>query len=939
MAPKRKSSSKKSQATQPTITEHVLPLPKKPMELIGKQIGVPGAYWEGRMSEEEKKQLYKCTVRDFKLLHKFPLAQVMEAAVSLQEMGVSGTGSTEHGDASGEVFWMPYNPTFLQYYYATFPENLPSPATNPTIDLEPIVIDGSSGAPPKPDVIDAFPRVRLGRAPVMGFMAITADTLVEMGSKAGQYKATFECIIKHEDGSTCGVRTGIYHKKDRAVSTSNLINHMRNCAPGCPAHKAALAIVEKSSKNCVEIDGETHIIQNFSEAFSYAAAPSAARVTSCVHLAHLSYLSPRILCVRHHVDFMYMLARGVLSQKTARNAEFRSYVQGYEPRASFPHSQTIHRLVETVHDLQKAERIGRIARRKVQYRGQTCLGIQLDMWTDTDTHTAFACVSATEVQEPQSGMDDPQLFLTSEIIEFCVFPFSSKTGENIKKWLLGVLSSNGIDHSMVSGVTPDGAADGQCGLSLIPTLAEKVDTCILHQLQRSILFSLGLAGVTSKNPELKQLLRKHSRVVMLSRQSLSVGKAIRMAQINAGVPDHALTSTVATMVTRWGNQYQQLTRNCTLRLAIDPTVEAYKKANKGEKEAIVETDESEGSGGSKVGAAVAANDIGLDAADWEKTQDVEAHLEYLFQIKETIEYRSYCTGAQAMMLLHDVKDNFCHADASLSIKSFPLSLSVAHRVREIEVKQQDDVTEVINIARRVMKEEVQKRNFDARPSNSRLVQCFMSKQMDAKIYLSVAQYQLAETLYKQLLREAQYILEQSTAKPSSSASPPEKKAKTDATTVGNGMLFRGMTNLPKDEQEAAVGAAVRADDEAAFQFDPVAVEIQRWSYLAPEELQQFYTTDGLLNEFKMLWHLRHRFPLHMVVFKLTACHLPHEANVERYFSRAGALSDPNMNPDFLGKLVMVGANQKRYAPSVQSIKEHFFTKYRGKGGEHEDNAE
>jgi len=24
---------------------------------------------------------------------------------------------------------------------------------------------------------------------------------------------------------------------------------------------------------------------------------------------------------------------------------------------------------------------------------------------------------------------------------------------------------------------------------------------------------------------------------------------------------------------------------------------------------------------------------------------------------------------------------------------------------------------------------------------------------------------------------------------------------------------------------------------------------------------------------------------------------------------------------------------------VQSIKEHFFTKYRGKGGEHEDNAE
>ena len=37
------------------------------MELIGKQIGFPGAYWEGSISEEEKKQLYKCTVRDNKL--------------------------------------------------------------------------------------------------------------------------------------------------------------------------------------------------------------------------------------------------------------------------------------------------------------------------------------------------------------------------------------------------------------------------------------------------------------------------------------------------------------------------------------------------------------------------------------------------------------------------------------------------------------------------------------------------------------------------------------------------------------------------------------------------------------------------------------------------------------------------------------------------------
>ena len=112
--------------------------------------------------------------------------------------------------------------------------------------------------------------------------------------------------------------------------------------------------------------------------------------------------------------------------------------------------------------------------------------------------------------------------------------------------------------------------------------------------------------------------------------------------------------------------------------------------------------------------------------------------------------------------------------------------------------------------------------------------------------------------------------------------PPEKKAKIDTTAEDKGMLFRGVSNLPKDQKEAAAGATAAAD-EAAFQFDPVAIEIERWKYFAPE---QFYTTDGLLNEFKMMWHLRFRFPLHYIVFKMTASHLPHEANVEQLFSRS-----------------------------------------------------
>ena len=48
-------------------------------------------------------------------------------------------------------------------------------------------------------------------------------------------------------------------------------------------------------------------------------------------------------------------------------------------------------------------------------------------------------------------------------------------------------------------------------------------------------------------------------------------------------------------------------------------------------------------------------------------------------------------------------------------------------------------------------------------------------------------------------------------------------------------------------------------------------EIQRWKYITPEEINEFRCPDGLLNEFKMFWHLRHRFPLHFLVFKQIAC--------------------------------------------------------------------
>ena len=128
MPPKRKSTKK-----QQPITELALPLLKRPLEQIGKQINVPGSFWNGRMSTDERSTLYKCTVRDFTHTHKFSGEQAPRAAFELQEMCVTGTGITEQGDSSGEIFCMPY-PTFLGFFYKTFPEMMPQPGNKRAAD-------------------------------------------------------------------------------------------------------------------------------------------------------------------------------------------------------------------------------------------------------------------------------------------------------------------------------------------------------------------------------------------------------------------------------------------------------------------------------------------------------------------------------------------------------------------------------------------------------------------------------------------------------------------------------------------------------------------------------------------------------------------------------------------------------------------------------------
>ena len=90
------------------------------------------------------------------------------------------------------------------------------------------------------------------------------------------------------------------------------------------------------------------------------------------------------------------------------------------------------------------------------------------------------------------------------------------------------------------------------------------------------------------------------------------------------------------------------------------------------------------------------------------------------------------------------------------------------------------------------------------------------------------------------------------------------------------------------------------------EFDTVTDEIRRWSSLSGDECQRF-VEHGVLNEFEMMCQLRALFPFHFFVFKQTVprSHLAVEANVEQVFSRAGQLSEVNLDPDALTDMASI----------------------------------
>ena len=209
------------------------------------------------------------------------------------------------------------------------------------------------------------------------------------------------------------------------------------------------------------------------------------------------------------------------------------------------------------------------------------------------------------------------------------------------------------------------------------------------------------------------------------------------------------------------------------------------------------------------------------------------------------------------------------------------------------------------------------------PSQSRMIQLYLSKQADIIDIVPQEWVPTAKAFYLRALRKASQMRRHTTQRNSSRKSP--------------GVKSQREKKLRKKADLAAVdlfasapegGSPAQGPGDPSEPEDAVLKEVREWAALPQAEIAA-HTRGSLVDEFSLLSSLKSKFPLHHTVFMQVSSDLPHEGNAKNIFSGAKHRSDPNMQPSMLRLLTKTTANKSKYKPSASTIWARYQEKYKG----------
>ena len=271
-------------------------------------------------------------------------------------------------------------------------------------------------------------------------------------------------------------------------------------------------------------------------------------------------------------------------------------------------------------------------------------------------------------------------------------------------------------------------------------------------------------------------------------------------------------------------------------------------------------EQSEASSDSKAGVVVPASEMGVGEEAWESGRELVAFLEQPYTTKQAVEHLWWLHAGQALMLMRDLV-MACAPESPLHVLQFPATASMAHRDRATERIPASQISEMIVTCRSVLQDQLTARFFTDRPSNARLVLCYMSKSLPIDAYLPKPWVNLAKTLYLQWLRTCLDLHLASERRQGGCSTPDAFKRPRSSG------LFR---HLGVDAGGGECGGDVGGPEHGLLQ-----AEVASWANLDPATLDLHRHANGLVNEFALAYRTRDTHPGHFLLFRqaMPACQM------------------------------------------------------------------